>query len=200
MEVLIGKSERHQNPVNHEYSYETGSTTPKCWVDRWMDESYLFFFIYLFIFKYPLTALNLQRAGLGVQRETAQVHVAHGSNGDSAEGNRSDIKRNTHCNAMFSGKDEGEIHTFVYRLNKQEGKKSKCLCKQQVIKPAENIIATHLLSVMVRCLHRAKSILDTPATACSPSGYRNMRCCATRLQSSFYPQTATLLNSSSALH
>lgn len=34
--------------------------------------------------KFLLTALNLQRAGLGVQRETAQVHVAHGSDGDSA--------------------------------------------------------------------------------------------------------------------
>lgn len=34
--------------------------------------------------KFLLTALDLQRAGLGVQRETAQVHVAHGSDGDSA--------------------------------------------------------------------------------------------------------------------
>lgn len=33
----------------------------------------------------PLTALNLQWAGLGVQRESAEVHVAHGSDSDSAE-------------------------------------------------------------------------------------------------------------------
>lgn len=31
----------------------------------------------------PLTTLNLQRTGLGVQREAAQIHVAHGSDSDS---------------------------------------------------------------------------------------------------------------------
>lgn len=40
--------------------------------------------MYFFKKKFLLTALDLQRAGLGVQRETAQVHVAHGSDGDSA--------------------------------------------------------------------------------------------------------------------
>lgn len=41
---------------------------------------------YLVVFNLinPLTALNLQRAGLGVQREAAEVHVAHGSDSDPA--------------------------------------------------------------------------------------------------------------------
>lgn len=34
----------------------------------------------------PLTALNLQGAGLGVQGEAAEVHIAHSSDCDSAGG------------------------------------------------------------------------------------------------------------------
>lgn len=34
--------------------------------------------------KYALTALDLQRAGLRVQREPTQVHVAHGGDSHSA--------------------------------------------------------------------------------------------------------------------
>lgn len=36
--------------------------------------------------KYALTALDLQRAGLRVQREPTQVHVAHGGDSHSAGG------------------------------------------------------------------------------------------------------------------
>lgn len=40
--------------------------------------------LWLMLVVNQLTALNLQRAGLGVQREAAEVHVAHGSDSDSA--------------------------------------------------------------------------------------------------------------------
>lgn len=38
------------------------------------------------LIKYALTALDLQRAGLRVQREPTQVHVAHGGDSHSARG------------------------------------------------------------------------------------------------------------------
>ena len=44
-----------------------------------------------------LTALDLQRAGLGVQREAAEVHVAHGSDSDSA-GEKQEGQQKKHCN------------------------------------------------------------------------------------------------------
>lgn len=48
---------------------------------------------YLFLIN-PPTTLNLQRAGLGVQRKAAEVHVAHGSDSDSAGNTKKNIHRN----------------------------------------------------------------------------------------------------------
>lgn len=50
------------------------------------------------LINHTLTALNLQWAGLGVQGEAAEVHVAHGSDSDSAV---KDTVKNIHCNLTF---------------------------------------------------------------------------------------------------
>lgn len=39
--------------------------------------------VFVYISINPLTAFNFQWAGLGVQREAAEVHIAHGSDCDS---------------------------------------------------------------------------------------------------------------------
>ncbi len=84
--------------------------------------------------------------------------------------------------------------------------------QQQVIKTTQNIIGTYLLSISdiseVRCLHRAQRILKDSThpnnslftLLLSGKRYRSIRCCTTRLQSSFFLQAVRLLNSPSALH
>ncbi len=81
---------------------------------------------------------------------------------------------------------------------------------QQVIKTAQNITGTHLLSISdiseVRRLCRAQRILKHKTHPSHnlftllPSGkqYRSIHCHTTRLQRSFFPQAVRLLNSSSA--
>lgn len=97
MVVLNVKSKRHQNRAYYKYlygiSWQSGQSI-LLWtkeLDDWMNQHVssekkaTVSLKYLFIFLInPLTALDLQRAGLRVQREAAEVHVAHGSDGDSA--------------------------------------------------------------------------------------------------------------------
>lgn len=57
---------------------------------------------------HPLTAFNFQRAGLGVQREAAEVHVAHGSDCDA------EVK----TQRVATQKKTLTTHTtFLYRLS-----------------------------------------------------------------------------------
>lgn len=79
--------------------------------DGWMDESTCkqpsCSSISRYFFKFPLTALDLQRAGLGVQREAAEVHVAHGGDCDSAEANSRDTKKTTRCDSPTASSSKG---------------------------------------------------------------------------------------------
>lgn len=66
----------------------------------------------------PLTALDLQRAGLRVQGKAAEVHVAHGGDRDSAwKTGRTVMKnQNRSGNVTFSELYEFKVMLFVSRM------------------------------------------------------------------------------------
>jgi len=79
-------------------------------------------------FPFPLTALDLQRAGLSVQREAAEVHVAHGGDSDSA--GKMDTKENKHCNLTSSSNSNGEFTNVCIWVAMSVDPKQK-VCGQQ---------------------------------------------------------------------